>query len=113
MDEAGKQRQEWIDGFGRLIEVDEPSTSTATYGKATITVTGSEGSTETCNLTTCICHTVYDSGYLTITVNGFVVSAYWGKLSTAASVAASLASGLNYPNSPVTAALTWPAFTIT
>jgi len=24
-DEAGKQRQEWIDGFGRVIEVDEPA----------------------------------------------------------------------------------------
>lgn len=113
MDEAGKQRQEWIDGFGHVIEVDEPSTNTATYEKATITVTGSEGSTEKCNPNTCICHTIYDSGYLTVTVNGFAATAYWGKNSTAASVAASLAGALNSPESPVTATVNGTAITMT
>ena len=112
MDEAGKQRQEWIDGFGHVIEVDEPSTNTATYAKAIITVTGSEGSTEKCNPNTCICHTVYDSGYLTVTVNGFAATAYWGKNSTAASVAASLAGALNSPESPVTAIVNGTAITM-
>jgi RHS repeat-associated protein len=115
MDEAGKQRQEWIDGFGHVIEVDEPSSNAATRATATITVTGSEGSKQVCVPPNNpeLCHTQYDSGYLTVTVNGFAVTAYWGKGSTAVSVAQSLAGGLNSYESPVTATLNGTGITMT
>src|SRR5260370_15644636 len=114
IDEAGKQKQQWIDGFGHVIEVDEPSSNITTHGTATITVAGSEGSTQSCDpANPDICHIVWDSGHLTVTVNGFVATAYWGKLSTAASVAASLAGALNSPESPVTAAVNGTAVTMT
>src|SRR2546425_12667002 len=35
IDEAGKKHQTWTDGFGRLIEVDEPDPSTGTLTAAT------------------------------------------------------------------------------
>jgi RHS repeat-associated protein len=112
MDESGKQRQEWVDGFGHVIEVDEPSSSTSTRATATITVTGSEGYTEKCSPITCICHTIYDVGVLTINVNGFAASATWDKGATAASMASTLTSALNSFESPVTATLSGTTITM-
>ncbi len=42
MDEASKQRQQWIDGFGQIIEVDEPSITSSTPGTGTVTIDGFE-----------------------------------------------------------------------
>lgn len=47
VDEAGKQRQQWVDAFGRIVEVDEPGTqgsppSGATAGWGSGAVTGAE-----------------------------------------------------------------------
>jgi RHS repeat-associated protein len=89
VDEAGKQRQEWIDGFGRVIEVDEPASTIATIATATVTVSGSPGGT---------------SGTISITVDGFAAKTSWCSSSTAASLAASLVTALSTPGSPVTAA---------
>jgi RHS repeat-associated protein len=97
VDEAGKQRQQWIDGFGRVIEVDEPGSTTATVATATITISGSSGGT---------------SGSITVTVNGFAATASWISCSTAASVAASLGKALSAPQSPVTAAVTGTTVTM-
>lgn len=107
LDEAGKQRQEWIDGFGHVIEVDEPSSTAATYSTATITVTGSEGS-----------HSGYpDYGTVTITVNGFAESVSWGQGSTATFLADWIAEGFNADSfsglSPVTAVSNGTTVTLT
>jgi RHS repeat-associated protein len=109
VDEAGKQRQEWIDGFGKVIEVDEPVT-VATPGTGSFTISGVEQSTQiyTCQVVgqatpeTCY-RTIWDSGTVSITVNGGVSSVSYGEGSTDASLASSLASVLNGGSSPVTA----------
>ncbi len=98
VDEAGKQKQEWIDGFGRVIEVDEPSTNTGVLATATITISGSAAG---------------NSGSITVTVNGFAATAYWCASSTAASVAASLGVALGSALSPVAATVNGTAVTMT
>jgi YD repeat-containing protein len=98
VDEAGKQTQEWIDGFGNVIEVDEPSSNTGALATAAITISGSAGGT---------------TGSITITVNGFAATANWCPSSNAASVAASLAGAFSSPLSPVTATVNGAVVTMT
>jgi len=103
-DEAGHLRQEWIDGFGHVIEVDEPSTGPAIYF-GSVTIGGNEQSYTwyPCGTSSCPT-TVYDSGYVSITVNGFTASAGYNQGSSSVSMASALASVLNSSsNSPVTA----------
>jgi RHS repeat-associated protein len=88
LDEAGKQRQEWIDGFGHVIEVDEPSGS-GSPGTGSVAISGSEQEG--------------DSGTVSITVNGQTASAPYGEDSTDASIASALAEGLGGAISSVTA----------
>ncbi|MFZ0798638.1 MAG: RHS repeat-associated core domain-containing protein [Terriglobales bacterium] len=117
MDEAGKQRQDWIDGFGHVIEVDEPSTSTGTPATATLTVTGSEGThvkNPNCGGDSQpICIYLPDTGTLTVDLNGFEAETSWGLNSTPASVAATLVTSLNQPLSPVTATASGATITMT
>jgi len=105
VDEAGKPRQQWLDGFGRIIEVDEPTTA-QTPGTGSVTINGGEGTTIyfPCGVSSCPT-TLYDQGTVSITVGGFTVSAGYGQGSTSSSVASSLASALNSSSSPVTATL--------
>ncbi|HKV28028.1 MAG TPA: hypothetical protein VJN90_07130, partial [Candidatus Acidoferrales bacterium] len=112
IDEEGKEKQEWIDGFGRIIEVDEPSPGNgASVGSVTINGTEQSYSYEKClhwlaggdcaNWETI---TVYDSGTVSITINGFTESASYGEASTLSSIASALASAFNSAqSSPVTA----------
>jgi RHS repeat-associated protein len=113
MDEAGKQRQEWIDGFGKVIEVDEPGTSTATPGTTTVTVIGG-GSSEAYMYDPCAqaeigsCpYEVDNPGSITVTVNGFSAGVsyypYIANPVTTQQIAADLAGALSVPGSPVTA----------
>ena len=44
LDENGKPRQVWYDGFGKVIEADEPASSAASPGSGTTTTSGSEQS---------------------------------------------------------------------
>jgi RHS repeat-associated protein len=118
LDEAGKQRQEWIDGFGHVVEVDEPGTNIATQSTASISVSGSEGT----NPPGCVIgggggppagQCQYDTGSFTVTVGGFNATTSWGGLSTAASVATSLVASLNSGTSPVSATLSGTTITMT
>jgi RHS repeat-associated protein len=90
-DESGKKRQACSDAFGRLVKVMEPNPSAAatsatgsvtvngteqsgnsqpaTSGQATITISGQEQSVTNCIGTRCF--TTYDTGTVTVTVNGF------------------------------------------
>jgi RHS repeat-associated protein len=112
VDETGKPRQEWIDGFGNVIEVDEPSGSSAgTAPKATVTVSGSEGTHDVCHGDICVTH--YDTGTVSITVSGYVASASWAGGSTSTSLASSLTSQLNSAQSPISASVNGSVITMT
>jgi RHS repeat-associated protein len=132
VDEAGKQIQKWVDGFGRVIEVDEPgaqssSQSPSTAGSGSGTVNGTEGYSGAlaatpgtgyawigghldsstviypCGEQFCP-RTIWDTGTVSVTVNGFVASVSYGATSTDASIASALAAVFNTnQNSPVTA----------
>jgi RHS repeat-associated protein len=117
-DEAGKQRRACSDGAGRLMEVDEPnpgagpsyatgsllisgseqSFQPATSGSGSVTISGAEQSTtvDPCADSGGSCpHTGWDTGSVSITVNGHTNSAGYGVNSTPASLAASLAAAIN------------------
>jgi YD repeat-containing protein len=97
VDETGKPRQEWIDGFGKVIEVDEPSGSgTGSAPTATVTVSGSEGTHDVCHGDICVTH--FDTGTVTITVNGYVATTSWLGASTSITLATALANQLNSPS---------------
>ncbi|HEY6251340.1 MAG TPA: RHS repeat-associated core domain-containing protein [Candidatus Angelobacter sp.] len=124
-DEAGKQRKVCSDALGRMTEVDEPNpASAATYatgwisvsgteqtansqpatsGSGTVTISGSEQSA--CNYIRNVCHLVYDTGTVTITVNSYPKTVnYGGSSETAATVAWKLSCAFhNDSSSPVDA----------
>jgi RHS repeat-associated protein len=105
-DEAGKQKEEWIDGFGRVIEVDLPGTqSSGTQATGSVTISGGEESktTNPCMPKASCPITTYDSGTISITVDTYTVSTGYFKTSTISSLASALASELNVDSSPVTA----------
>jgi RHS repeat-associated protein len=106
-DEGGHSRQEWLDGFGRVIELDEPSATTSPC-QGSVAISGVEGKVESCTpgctLRSC-CTLVNDAGKVTINVDGFPTTANYGTSSTAQTIASSLAAQLNSANSPVSATL--------
>jgi RHS repeat-associated protein len=124
-DQAGKQRRSFTDGLGRLVQVDEPGPGTGTPaspGMGSVTINGTEQSvtewvylgeecTEWITPTQCLSwepvygwQTTWDSGGVSITVNGFTKSAGYGYGTTGATIAAALADAFGAdPASPVTA----------
>jgi len=135
-DPAGKQRKSVSDGLGRLIEVDEPSgsPSPATSGSGPVTITGSErsmsgtrgtrtltvnGYEQSATLDPCqsagagSCpYTIYDSGSVSVTVNGFNASITYGQMDTAGTMASGLAYALNASSSPVVATASGSTVTV-
>ncbi|MGC2831876.1 MAG: RHS repeat-associated core domain-containing protein, partial [Candidatus Acidiferrum sp.] len=94
-----KKRQEWIDGFGRIVEVDEPVTA-KTPGSGSVSISGYEQSAQVCtqHLAGGDCGryvTRYDHGTVSITVNGVLSSVSYGQGSTSSSIATGLASAIN------------------
>lgn len=89
------------------------STTSGTKSTGSFTITGGEQSktlTQTCypdpntGLNTCDPpQTIYDSGQVTVTVNGFSSNYTYGQNDDVNSVAAGLAAGFNVAGSPVTA----------
>jgi RHS repeat-associated protein len=130
-DEVRNQKQTWTDGLGRLIEVDEPSSTGAssTAGTGTINITGSEQSVTVppqCVLFDCGGNciewaggrgdqiTYYDMGWVSITVNGSAYNYSYGQGDSNSSVASGLAAAINAdPNSPVTASAPANIVTVT
>ena len=89
MDESGNERQEWMDGFGNLIEVDEPSTTTGTQGTGMITLYNGQGQNECFDGA---CTVIYDQGTVSVTVFGNTFSASYNQNDSGAS---SIADELN------------------
>jgi RHS repeat-associated protein len=76
MDEAGNKRQEWIDGFGHVIEVDEPGLG-KTPGQGSVTISGSERYTWGCGSGD-NCGNIFDMGTVSVVVNGHTTSVTYG-----------------------------------
>jgi len=101
-DPAGKQRQYYSDALGRLIQVSEPGWGNATPGTGSVTIAGSEQ--KQCNEplppppAQCTDYS-YDSGTVSITVNGHQDSVPFSgnpiSSSTANSIASALATQIN------------------
>jgi RHS repeat-associated protein len=138
-DEAGKQRRSISDALGRLLEVDEPgdnfagvtsagslsisgvlrSAGTPTSGSGTVTISGAEQTYTDFNDCTFdangfeTCATAWDSGFVSITVNGKQETEGFGQGDTSASIASGLASQFNADGtSPVTASISGSVITL-
>jgi RHS repeat-associated protein len=102
---------------GSEKQVTEPGTP----GSATITVTGTEGGVTTCikiwNSATHAyineCTTKYDTGSLSVVIDGFTATANYGQGSTDPLMATALATALNGSGSPVTASANSNVVTMT
>src|SRR6266481_318670 len=121
IDEAGKQRQACTDALGRLVKVIEsnpgstPTSATgwiavsgseqsansqaATSGHGSVTISGAESSAtlDPCaDSGTGSCpRTVWDTGSVSITVNGHTNSTGYGRFDTPSTLASALASAIN------------------
>jgi RHS repeat-associated protein len=112
-DPAGKQRRNYTDAGGRLVRVDEPGWGDAFPGTGSVTISGAEGVTQVCQDTQPtvtsrppFCQNIYDSGTVTITVNGLTKSVPYSRLSTTAGIAGALRDAFNSDgSSPVNAAV--------
>ena len=114
-DEALRQRQQWVDGFGRIIEVDEPTASTSSVATTTVGISSNTGLEEQqfnpCQQYGGNCpQTAWNSGYVYLTVDGFTAQAFYGpnggggSYTTLSEVTSALISSFNDdPSSPVTA----------
>ena len=106
-DESGNLRQQWLDGFGRVIEVDEPNPS-APPG-AMVTISGTEQSYYYQPLGI----TIWDTGGVTLTVNSRQYPVTYGQSSTANSVASSIVSAIaNDSGAQVTASSSGGSITL-
>jgi RHS repeat-associated protein len=141
-DQAGKQQRSCADALGRVSQVDEPggptsptpgtgsvsvsgteqshtSTSSGTSGSGSVTISGAENSlvTDPCldeGMGRSCPTTTWDTGSVSITVNGYTKSVSYVHGSTPASIASALASAFNGDGaSPVTASASSATVTIT
>ncbi|OAI56907.1 hypothetical protein AYO50_00295, partial [Acidobacteria bacterium SCGC AG-212-P17] len=125
-DEAGKQRRACTDALGRLVQVVEPnpganataatgsvvingseqsSTQSGASGSAQVTITGNENVTSVCSAGRC--HTLYDTGNVSITANGYNKNVTYQQGSTKSTVAAALRDAFHGDtSSPVDASCT-------
>jgi RHS repeat-associated protein len=92
-------------------------TSPGTVATGSVTISGAEQSAQVNDDPRCAqkpCpRTVFDSGTVSVTINGFTASASYGKGSTDSSVATALASALGASGSPVTASASGAVVTLT
>ncbi len=82
VDETGKQSQHWVDGFGNVIEADEPSTNTSVPGSGSVTINFNSSLVsmiiDPCQPHTSCPTTIYNSGTLSVTINGCTATTGWG-----------------------------------
>jgi RHS repeat-associated protein len=128
-DEGGASRRSCSDALGRLIQIDEPGSGTpGTPGSAIVTITGKDrhiltgssvsGGSVASDVIPNSCQpncpiTIYDSGTVTITINGYLAFAAYDQSSTPASIASALTAILNNISSPVAATVSGGSITMT
>jgi RHS repeat-associated protein len=133
-DEGGKQRQVCVDALGRMVKVLEPNPgAAATYATGSVTVSGSEQSSGSATSGTgtvtiggaegSVCNSTfgcppsaltYDSGPVSITVNGVTKSFTYGHFDTPTTIATNLAAAFhNDGNAPVDATSSGAVVTLT
>ncbi|MDE1156352.1 MAG: hypothetical protein PW735_11580 [Acidobacteriaceae bacterium] len=114
-----------------ILGSEQPITAPATPGTATVTISGTEGSTgcgggvvvqSAENVTQSSseaqsqqaeCTVTYDTGSVSVTVNGFTAVALYRRYSTSVTVASALAAALNSSGSPVSATSSGSVVTMT
>ncbi len=112
-DPAGKQRKNFSDALGRLIEVDEPGWGDAKKSSGTVIINGGEAQICTITLNGICRHWIYDSGFVNLTVNGATKSVLYGQGSSSITVAQALATAINGDNTyPVTAGVSGSTLTL-
>jgi len=132
-DETGKQRQACTDALGRLVKVLEQNPGApATFASGSVSVTGTEQSTggaatsgsgtvtisgteqSVCNYDSCPPSPItYDSGPVSITVNGVQKSVTYSHLSTPTTIAVALAAAFhNDGSAPADATSSGPVVTL-
>jgi RHS repeat-associated protein len=113
-DPAGKQRRNYSDALGRLIEVDEPGWGDAAKSRGTVMINGNEQSICTFFFHGTCRSYIYDTGTISITVNGATKSTTYNSGSSASSIASDLASAINRDSTfPVTAGVSGALITLT
>jgi RHS repeat-associated protein len=106
-DPANKQKKDFFDSLGRLVRVDEPGWGDALASVDAVSISGGSDRSKTiitivkcprppqpCDQTTDTT-TVYDSGTVTITINGAAYSYTYGQTDTSGTIASNLASKIN------------------
>src|SRR5205085_7022930 len=95
-------------------------TRAGTSGSGSVTISGAEGSSQVCQDNGFnpdqppVCTTVYDSGSVSITVNGFTKSVSYGRLSASETIASDLTNAFNGDTaSPVRASVSGATVTLT
>lgn len=88
-------------------------TQSATSGTGWVSLDGADQSVVTCDDSGRNCHTIYDRGTISITVEGFQASTTYGKISTSSGLASTLAAQLNGVGSPVTASVSGSTINLT
>jgi RHS repeat-associated protein len=102
-----------------LAGTEQQTNGTPTQATGTITITGAEGTHAVCTNRLIagqivqVCNPYPDSGFLTVTINGFVAKGAYGSGSTDPTVAAALAAALNATGTPVVASSTNNVVTMT
>lgn len=119
-DPANKQRKTFSDALGRLVRVHEPGYEGSTPGAGSVNIGGSEQSIivgDPCQdlIPPSSCPTyLYDTGTVSVTVNGYTATVNYNRNSTPSSVASALAGVFNGDaNSPVTASATGSVVSLT
>ena len=90
-DPAGKQRRTFTDALGRMIEVDEPGWGDAVHATGSVTISGSERFGCTNVIRNFCVGRFWDTGTVSITVNGVTKSYAYGQTDTPGTIASALA----------------------
>jgi RHS repeat-associated protein len=90
---------------------EQQTTGTGTPATATLTISGSEGAKYI--YFNKLWQWLYDTGYISVTVDNFTATANYGQGSTTSTLTTALAAALNASNSPVTAKASGSRLTIT
>jgi RHS repeat-associated protein len=98
--------------FSGALQSKQVLTTQATHSTGTVNVLGHEQSGNFCDDSGRNCHFKYDTGTVTVTVNGVAYTVSYGQTDTSNTVAANLASSLN-AGSLVTATVSASAITLT